>query len=127
MNKAKNLGLALIALSFIELAWVLFCIFGGLLLGIAGFVDAEFGPALWIGTGAYWVLAAFNAPVALLHLYAGTQLRKGRGLIVAIAGLAACMAQMVMALYCFPFEMVVLIFGIVVLADSEVREYLDRE
>ena len=125
MSKAKNLGLALIALSFIEIAWVLFCVFGGLLLGLAGFADAELGAALWIGTGAYWVLALFNLPVALLHLYAGTQLRKGKGLILAIAALAACMPQMVLALYCFPFEAVVLIFGIVVLADAEVRELLD--
>ncbi len=125
MDKAKTLGLALIGLGFIETAWVLFCIAGGFLLGLVGFADDDLGVLMWAGGGAYGLLALINAPIALLHIVAGLQLRKGRGLILAMAALAACLMQFVFALYCFPFELLVLIYGLVVLGDGDVRAALE--
>lgn len=126
MNKAGNLGLALITLGFVEVGWVVFCVFGGLVLTLVGFADDQMRPLLWAGGGAYAVLAFANVPIAALHVAAGLQLRKGRGLVLTIASLAASLPAMILALYCSPFELVVLIYGVVVLVDPEVRAYLER-
>ncbi len=125
MDKAKNLGLALIALSFIEAAWALFCVFGGLVLGAMGFVDEQMMLPMFVLSGTYGLLVLFNIPVAALHFFAGMRLRQGTGLVLAIAALAACLPQMIMALYCFPFEGLVLFYGIFVLADAGVRKELE--
>ncbi len=127
MDKAKNLGLALIALSFIEAAWALFCVFGGLVLGAMGLVDDAMMLPMFVLSGTYGLLVLFNLPIAALHFFAGLRLRQGKGLILAIAALTACLPQMILALYCFPFEGLVLFYGIFVLADAEVRKQLDAD
>lgn len=126
-KKASNLGLALIFLAMLELCWFAFCIFGGAVLGLVGFVDDEVGLLMWFLSGTYGLLAMVNLPIALLHGFAGTRLRQGKGLMLAMAALATCMIQLVLALYCFPFEIGVLIYGLVVLADEDVRTLLDSE
>ena len=124
MRHIRTLGLVFIALGMIEIMWVLFCIFGGVLLGgVAAFGPDE--PALWLGTGAYWLLALFNAPIAMLHLFAGARLSRGRGLYVAIAAIAACLPALIFALYCSPFELAAAVYGLVVLLLPESREILD--
>lgn len=126
MSRARNLGLALITLGFIEVSWVLFCVFGGLVLALVGVADDALRPVMWAGGGAYVVLALANVPIAALHVAAGVQLRRGRGLVLTIASLAASLPAMILALYCSPFEVLVLIYAVVVLADPEVRAELDR-
>lgn len=125
MERARTLGLVLIGIGLMELAWVVFCVGGGLLLGLTGFIDDAMGPMLWIGGGAYFVLALVNTPIALLHLFAGSRLRQGRGLVLAIAAVAAGMVSLVFALYCSPFTLAGMIYAIIVLADADVRKVLD--
>ena len=124
MERARNLGLAFITLGFFELAWVLFCVFGGLLLGVVGFVDEEFR-MMFALTAGYWVIGLVCLPIGVLHVVAGIQLRQGRGLILAIASLAAGAIGLVLALYCVPVSVPVLIYGFIVLLDPEVRRYLE--
>ena len=124
MKLVRLLGLCFVGLGMVEVAWVLFCLFGGLLLGGA----AAFGPKqpeLWLGLGAYWLLALVNTPIALLHLLAGFRLRGGRGLYLTMAAIAACMPAMIFALYCSPLVLPVMVFGIVVLILPESRKVLD--
>ena len=102
------------------------CRFGGALLGLMGFVDDELGVVMWAGGAAYGVLAAIQFPMAALHLFTGVRLRSGGGgLILVLAALAVCLVQLVFALYCFPFELALMIYGGVVLMDPDVRAHLD--
>lgn len=125
LKRARTLGLAWIGLGFLELGWALFCVFGGALLGLVGLVDDETGVFMLLGSGMYAVLAVFAGLVGALHVFTGTRLRAGTGLLWVLASIAGAMAGLVLALYCFPFTMGVLIYTFVVLADGEVREALD--
>lgn len=125
MERIRNLGLALIVLGVVELAWVAFCVFGGLVLGLVGFADRDLGPMLWVLSGAYALLALGCVPIAALHVYAGLQLRKGRGFLLTIVALAAGLVSLVFALYCSPLTLIVCVYGAVVLLDPEVRKILD--
>jgi hypothetical protein len=124
MNRLRNLGLAWLALGFVELAWVAFCVFGGLVLGLVGFGDRELQP-MWVLSGAYGLLAVFNLPIAALHVLTGVRLRQGRGLLLLIASIAAALMSLISALYCSPLALAVIVYAIVVLADPEAREILD--
>ncbi len=125
MQRVRTLGLVYVLLGVIELAWALFCVFGGALLGLAGFADDRLGPVMWLGGGAYVLLALAAAIMGTVHVVAGGLLRRGRGMIAAIVGLAACLPSMVLALYCFPFSLGALVYGIVVLLDADARRQLD--
>jgi hypothetical protein len=127
MERARTLGLTFLALGMIELGWVAFCLFGGALLALTGFADRDMGKFLWVLSGAYGIIAAANVPIALIHLYAGRQLRSGTGLVAAIAAVAACLPSLVFALYCAPFALGALVHGIVVLADAETRAAIDPQ
>ena len=125
-HKLRNLGLAFIAHGMVIGAWVLFCIFGGLILLIVALMDDA--AALPMGGLAlvYAALAAINGFIALLHIMAGVQLRKGGGLMLTIAGLATTLICMILALYCSPASLGLLVYGIIVLADGDVRARLDQ-
>lgn len=124
-GRLKTLGFVFTALGFIELAWVAFCIFGGFVLGLVGLVEEDLLMAAGLG-GVYLALALFNGIVAALHLWTGRSLRKGRGMMLLLASIAACCANFVLALYCLPFTMGALIFAFVTLLDADVREVLDQ-
>jgi len=120
----RLLGLSFVALGMVEVAWVVFCVVGGLLLGgLAAFGPKQ--PEMWLGLAGYWVLAAVNTPIAMLHLLAGFRLRRGRGLYTTMAAIAACMPAMLFALYCSPLVLPVMVFGIVVLILPDSRKVLD--
>lgn len=123
--KARTLGLVLLCMSFVELAWVAFCLFGGVVLGLVGLADEQFQGIGLLGGGVYAFMALLNLPIALLQGAAGVQLRRGKGLILTLAALAATVASLLLALYCFPFALGVLIYGAIVLSDAEVRKLLD--
>ena len=124
-ERVRTLGLTFLTLGMIELAWVAFCLFGGAILAITGFIGHEMGKFLWLLAGASGVLALGNLPLALLHVWAGWTLRKGSGLVTAIAAMAACLVSLVFAMYCAPFSLFALGHAIVVLADAEARRALD--
>lgn len=125
-QRLKTLGLAFIALSFIEGAWVLFCLFGGLVLGLVGLADEDLMMSA-LGGGAYALLALVNLPIALLQLAAGIRLRQAKGLYLTMGAIAATLAALVLALYCFPFSAGVLVYALVTLSDAETRAVLDAD
>ena len=127
MNRLRTLGLVLIALGIIEWSWAFFCVAGGGLLTVAGFADERTSTLLWVGGGAYLVLAAVASVLGLVHVVAGVQARKGKGLILLIVSGGACLVSMVFALYCFPFSIAALVYTIVVLVDADVRRVLGGE
>jgi hypothetical protein len=114
-----------VALGFVEIAWALFCVFGGLLLGLIGLVDDQTGLLMLLGSGVYGILAVFAGLVGTLHVVTGMKLRSGTGLMWALASMAGGLASLVLALYCSPFTLVVLLYAAVVIGNSEVREALD--
>ncbi|MEQ1506564.1 MAG: hypothetical protein ABMB14_30325 [Myxococcota bacterium] len=125
MARLRNLGAAFLALGMIELAWVAFCFGGAALLGIGVLLPDE-GKLLLVGSAAYVILALVNLPIALIHLLAGAKLRQGTAtLLLALAAFAASLVSMVLALYCSPFTLAVLVYAVVVLADPDAREALD--
>jgi hypothetical protein len=124
--KLKTLGLVVMGLGFIELAWVAFCLFGGVVMGFVGLLEED--PVMAVGGGGlYFAMAAFNVVVAGLHIWTGRTLRKGRGMMLLLASMAACFANFLLALYCFPFTMITLIFMFVTLLDADVRAVLDHD
>lgn len=125
MQKLRTLGLVLVALGIIEWSWAVFCVFGGALLGLAGFAEKRTSTLLWVGGGAYLLLAVAATVLGIVHVAAGVRARSGRGLYLLIASAGACLVSMVLALYCFPFSLGALIYTIVVLADADVRRTLD--
>lgn len=125
MQRVRTLGLVFISLGVIELAWCAFCVFGGALLTVVGFADKEMGPLLWIGGGAYGLLAAAAFLMGAVHVGSGAMLRRGSGIVAAVVGMATCLPSLVLALYCFPFSLGALIYGIVVLLDPEARKALE--
>lgn len=96
------------------------------MLGLVGFADDEMGVAMWVLSGAYGALVVVNLPIALLHLATGVRLRQGRGMVLALASIAASLVALITALYCSPLELIVVVWTGVTLLDPEVRELLDR-
>ncbi len=125
MQRVRNLGLAFVTLGVIELSWCAFCLFGGALLTIVGFADEKMGPLLWLGGGAYGLLAAAAFLMGAVHVGSGAMLRRGSGTIAAVVGMATCLPSLVLALYCFPFSLGALVYGIVVLLDPDARKALE--
>lgn len=127
--RLKTLGLVFMGLGFIELAWVAFCVFGGLFLGVGGLLglgDDEMLVVVGL-SGVYVVLAAVNAVIAALHLWTGRALRQGRGMLLLLASIAACVMNFVFALYCFPFTAIAVVFAFVTLLDADARAVLDQD
>lgn len=127
MQRVRTLGLVFITLGVIELSWCAFCVFGGAILAVVGFADDKLGPLLWIGGGAYGLLAFAALIMGSVHIGSGAMLRKGRGTVAAVVGMATCLPSLILALYCFPFSFGALIYGIVVLLDPEARKALEGE
>lgn len=125
MERLRTLGLVLIGLGIIEWSWAVFCVLGGGVLGIAGFADHRMQIPLWVGTGAYLLLAVVSAALGLVHVVTGVRVRSGKGLILLMVSIGACLISMVFALYCFPFSVGALIYSGVVLADPSCRRILD--
>ena len=92
---------------------------------IAGFADHRMQIPLWVGTGAYLLLAVVSAALGLVHVVTGVRVRSGKGLILLMVSIGACLISMVFALYCFPFSVGALIYSGVVLADPSCRRILD--
>jgi hypothetical protein len=124
-ERVRTLGLVFIGLGCVELSWVFFCVFGGLLLGVAGFADIDMGEYLWLGTAAYWLIGLACTPIALLHIGTGVRLRQKGGLVLAIISLASCMVTIVLALYCFPFTLGAGIYAVIVLMDPDARAVME--
>lgn len=127
MNRTRTLGTVYFALGVIELAWALFCVFGGAMLGLAGFADDRLGPLMWLGGGAYALLGLAAVGMGAVHVVTGLMVRRGRGMIAAVVGLAACLPSMILALYCFPFSLGALVYGVMVLLDPLARRQLEGE
>ncbi len=125
MQRIRNLGLVYITLGVIELAWAAFCVFGGAMLTVVGFADKDLGPLLWLGGGAYGLLAVAAFLMGAVHVGTGLKLRSGTGMVAAIVGMAVCLPSLILALYCAPFSFGAMIYAIVVLLDPEVRKQLD--
>lgn len=125
MSRIQNLGTVLLALGVIELMWAVFCVFGGAILGLVGFADDELGPLMWIGGGAYVLLGLAAVGMGAVHVVTGWMVRRGRGMIAAVVGLAACLPSMILALYCFPFSLGALVYGVIVLLDPAARRQLE--
>lgn len=125
MERIRTLGLVFVALGVIEWAWCAFCVFGGGILGIVGFADHEMGKFLWLGSGVYGLLALAAFGMGAVHVAAGVRLRGGKGMILGIVALATCLVSMVLALYCAPFSLAAVVYGLVVYADPECRKVLD--
>jgi hypothetical protein len=128
-ERVRTLGLVFLGLGCVELAWVFFCVFGGLILGVAGFAPIDQGEYLWLGMAAYWVIGLGCTPIALLHVGTGLRLRHRRkgGMTLAVVSLASCMVTMVLALYCFPFTLGACIYALMVLTDPDARAVMDAD
>ncbi|MEZ4316838.1 MAG: hypothetical protein R3F61_05030 [Myxococcota bacterium] len=94
------------------------------MLGMLGIADEELRMMI-VGGGLYVVLALFAGVVGALHVFTGVKLRAGTGLLWVLASFAAGLASLVLALYCSPFTLGVLVYTAVVLIDPDVREALD--
>ena len=123
-DRCRTLGLAFVMHGMIIGSWALFCVFGGLMLGTLGLVEGDFLMMLPLG-GFYFVLAAYAAVASALQIWAGVQLRRGTGLLWAMGALALAVPGLVLALYCGPFTLGLMIYALVVLVDKDVRAYLD--
>jgi hypothetical protein len=127
MEKVPALGLAMLTLGIFELAWCAFCVFGGLFLGLAGPLLEEMPMYVFVAGGlAYLLLAVAALLMGIIHVVAGWQLWKGRGRILGIVGLAVCAVSMILALYCAPISLSVLVLGIVVYVDPKVHAAFDE-
>jgi hypothetical protein len=125
VQRVRMLGLAYLLLGVIELAWCMFCVFGGALLVLVGGAAPELGQLRWIGGGAYGLLAIAALMMGVAHCVSGALLRRGRGVVPLVIGFAACLPSLVLALYCAPFALVAIGCTIYVLADPEARKALD--
>jgi hypothetical protein len=126
MNHRLWLSAAWFALGAVELSWALFCVFGGLLLGVTAAIQPEKELMWMLGglSGVYFVLVIANLPIALLHLYAGYRIKAGDCLFVLIAAMSSALITTVLALYCSPLIWIVLVYSVVALADADFRRHL---
>ncbi len=126
-KRLRGLGYAWMGLGFVELAWAAFCVFGGLVLGVMGFGDADFAAMMFVLSGAYGVLFVAAGILGALHVYAGVKMRSAPTMTWVLGAIASALPSLLLALYCTPITLMVLFYTVIVMLDDDVRARLQED
>jgi hypothetical protein len=130
VNRLRNvptLGLLMMVHGGLILLWVAFCVFA-IVIGFlnVGFVSSGSGED-WLVIVLYSVFAVGALPAAVLGLLAGVRVRKLESRKLAIAALIVGGTSFFCGnVFCMPFTVGLLIYGIMVLTDSGVSAAFAR-